>query len=50
MTGLWCAAGHTLVNNAIAGKHIRRYGDMLLPVVLIGLGAWTLRGASALLR
>lgn len=50
MTGLWCAAGFKLVNNALIGRHIRRYGHIILPVVLIVIGAWILRGASALFR
>ena len=35
MTGLWCAAGYKLVNNALVGEHIRRCGHIFLPVVLI---------------
>jgi cadmium resistance protein CadD (predicted permease) len=50
MTALWCVAGFTLVNNAIVGQHIRRYGHILLPLVLIGIGVWILRGAAALFR
>ena len=50
MTGLWCAVGYKLVNNALVGEHIRRYGHILLPVVLIAIGVWILRGASALVR
>ena len=50
MTGLWCVAGYKLVNNALLGQHIRRYGHIVLPVVLIVIGAWILRGASALFR
>lgn len=50
MTGVWCAAGYKLVNNALVGQHIRRYGHILLPVALIAIGVWILRGASALMR
>jgi cadmium resistance protein CadD (predicted permease) len=46
MTALWCAAGHALVNNRLAGEHVRRFGHRLLPFVLIVLGAWILSGAS----
>ena len=50
MTGVWCATGYKLVNNALVGQHIRRYGHILLPVALIAIGVWILRGASALIR
>ena len=50
MTGLWCLAGYALVNNALIGERIRRYGHIVLPVVLIAIGAWILRGASVLVR
>lgn len=50
MTGLWCAAGYKLVNNALVGGQIRRYGHIILPLVLIVIGAWILRGVGALLR
>jgi cadmium resistance protein CadD (predicted permease) len=50
MTGLWCVAGFALVNNALLGQHIRRYGHILLPLVLIAIGVWILRGAGALFR
>ena len=48
MTGLWCVAGFTLVNNGPVGHHIRRYGHILLPLVLIAIGVWIVRGAAAL--
>lgn len=50
MTGVWCAVGYKLVNNAVLGHHIRRYGHILLPVVLIAIGAWILRDVVVLLR
>ena len=50
MTALWCLAGYALVNNALIGERIRRYGHILLPVVLIAVGAWILRGALVLVR
>ena len=46
MTGVWCAAGYALVNNPIAGAHIRRVERVLLPFVLIGLGIWILLEAA----
>ena len=50
MTALWCFAGYRLVQNRVAGTHIRRYGHVALPVVLIALGLWILSGARVLLR
>jgi cadmium resistance protein CadD (predicted permease) len=50
MTGLWCALGYLLVNNVILGGAIRRYGHVVLPVVLIALGVYILSGALVLLR
>ncbi len=42
MTLVWCALGYYLVNNALLGVRIRRYGRAALPFVLIGLGVWIL--------
>lgn len=50
MTGVWCALGYLLVNNRILGGAIRRYGHVVLPVVLIALGVYILSGALVLLR
>jgi cadmium resistance protein CadD (predicted permease) len=50
MTAAWCAAGYLLVNNRLFGAKIQRYGDMVLPVVLVALGAYILRDAAVLLR
>ena len=44
MTVLWCALGYALVNNPLLGHRVRRYGHVLLPVVLIGLGLYILSG------
>ncbi len=49
MTGIWCALGYWLVNNRILGG-VRRYGHVLLPVVLIALGIYILSGALVLLH
>ena len=38
MTGVWCALGYSLVNNKMLGGAIRRYGHVVLPIVLIALG------------
>lgn len=50
MTAVWCAAGYMLVNNVLVGERSRRYGHIVLPVALIAIGAWILRGAQVLVR
>ena len=50
MTAFWCGLGYLLVNNRILGVHLRRYGHLLLPFVLIGLGLYILSGALVLIR
>jgi cadmium resistance protein CadD (predicted permease) len=49
MTGIWCVLGFALVNNRILGATIRRYGQAILPVVLIALGIYILSGALVLI-
>jgi cadmium resistance protein CadD (predicted permease) len=48
MTVLWCAIAHRLVHHPALGKPIRRYGQVLLPIVLILLGAIILVESGAL--
>lgn len=50
MTGVWCALGYLLVNNNVLGGAIRRYGHIIVPVVLIALGIYILSDAVVLLR
>ena len=50
MTGVWCLAAHTLVSSALLGSRIRRYGHIVLPLVLIALGLYILSGSIGLLR
>ena len=50
MTAVWCALGYLVVNNPLIGTQIRRYGHVLLPIVLIALGLYILSGAVALVR
>ena len=50
MTAIWCAAGHALVNNRLAGQHVRRSAHMALPFVLVSLGLCILSDALVLLR
>jgi len=50
LTGAWCALGYLMVNNNVLGGAIRRYGHIILPVVLIALGIYILSDAVVLLR
>jgi cadmium resistance protein CadD (predicted permease) len=52
MIALWCFIAQTVVNHPKLGLPIRRYGSLLSPVVLIGLGALILyeAGSFGLLR
>jgi len=50
MVSLWCGLGYLLVNNKVLGNKIRRYGHLILPIVLIALGVYILSGALVLLR
>jgi cadmium resistance protein CadD (predicted permease) len=50
MTAVWCGVGYALVNNRIAGQHVRQYGHIALPFVLVGLGLYILSGALEVLR
>jgi cadmium resistance protein CadD (predicted permease) len=49
MTGLWCLLGLLLVHNPVSGGFVRRWGHILLPLVLIGVGLHVLWGARGLL-
>ncbi|WP_394841935.1 cadmium resistance transporter [Pendulispora brunnea] len=40
MTAVWCMAGSFLVNHRTLGAPIRRYGQVLLPWVLMALGVY----------
>ena len=48
MTALWCWLGYALVNNRVVGQHIKKYGRIALPFVLIALGVHILWGARVL--
>ena len=50
MTALWCFAGYRLVHHRAVGTHLRRYGHVMLPVVLSALGLWILSGTGVLFR
>jgi cadmium resistance protein CadD (predicted permease) len=52
MTAVWCLIAHYLVNHLTLGLPIRKYGHLILPFALIGLGYYILSstGALALVR
>jgi cadmium resistance protein CadD (predicted permease) len=49
MTAVWCIFGYGLVNNRVLGGHVRRYGRVALPFILIALGLHLLADARTLL-
>lgn len=50
MTALWCAAGYAFVRHPAGAALMQRSGHLILPVVLIVLGAWILWDARFLLE
>lgn len=50
LTGLWCLLGFLLVKNPAGATIASRWGHIVLPVVLIVIGAHILWGARVLLR
>jgi cadmium resistance protein CadD (predicted permease) len=42
MTAVWCAFGYYLVNHSFLASRIRRFGRVVLPFVLIGIGIYIL--------
>lgn len=50
MTIVWCGLGYLAVNNPLIGATLRRYGHVILPVVLILLGLYILSGAAGFFR
>jgi cadmium resistance protein CadD (predicted permease) len=48
LTLVWCFAALWLVRRAAVGKPLRRYGHVLLPFILIGLGGLILYRSGAL--
>jgi cadmium resistance protein CadD (predicted permease) len=42
LTGIWCLVAHRLVRHPRAGAPIRRYGRVVVPFALMGLGAYLL--------
>lgn len=48
VTAVWCALAYYLVNHRLIATRLRRVGHMVLPFVLIGLGAYILADAFLL--
>ncbi len=48
LTVLWCFAAWWLVRHTVLGKPLRRYGHVVLPFVLIGLGLLILYRSGAI--
>lgn len=48
MTALWCILAHWMVNHRRFGVPLRRYGHILAPLVLIGLGISIIYSAGSL--
>ncbi|MGL5036118.1 MAG: cadmium resistance transporter [Microcystaceae cyanobacterium] len=42
LVAVWCAIAYSLSRNPIVGEIITKYGEKLVPWVLIGLGIWIL--------
>ena len=49
MTALWCGLGYALARNLLFGHYVQRWGHILLPFVLIGIGLHILQGSRVLL-
>ena len=45
MTAVWCAIGYYLVRHPLPERRMRRFGHIVLPFVLIGLGIYILSDA-----
>jgi cadmium resistance protein CadD (predicted permease) len=48
MTGLWCLFAHWIVHHPTFGKPIRRFGHLVAPLVLIGIGLSIMHDAGSL--
>jgi cadmium resistance protein CadD (predicted permease) len=48
VTAVWCALAYYLVNHQLIATRLRRVGHIVLPFVLIGLGAYILANAFLL--
>jgi cadmium resistance protein CadD (predicted permease) len=48
MTGLWCLLGYHLTNHPLLRERLKRYGRIVVPFVLVGIGLRVLWGARPL--
>lgn len=48
MTAIWCIVAHWLVNHRSIGAPIRKYGHIITPIVLIGIGVMVLAEAGTI--
>ena len=48
MTGLWCLLAYYLTNHPLLRERLKRYGRILIPFVLVGIGLRVLWGARPL--
>jgi len=48
MTGLWCLLAYYLTNHPLLRERLKRYGRILIPFVLVGIGLRVLWGAKPL--
>jgi len=48
MTAVWCAMGYYLVRHPLLEKKMRRFGRVVLPFVLVGLGVYIMTEAFLL--
>lgn len=44
MTALWCLAGYRLAGQTFIKERVRKYQDILVPVIFVLLGVWILMG------
>ncbi len=47
LVGVWCASGHFVTRRHLIGRALSRWGHIVLPVVLIGIGLIILIGGHA---
>ena len=48
MTALWCMLAHRMVSHPRLGAPLRRYGHIVVPLVLIGLGILIIHNAGSI--
>jgi cadmium resistance protein CadD (predicted permease) len=48
MTGLWCLLGYHLTTHPLLRERLKRYGRIVVPFVLVGIGLRVLWGARPL--